>query len=352
MSQSPQLDITDAVMAELEGRNSPAPDETKPTEPEPSQAAEAPNEPDTKETEKPDADADPAEPEASDDEASSDTDAEGDSESSDGEPDADEPALEQLKVDGKIIEVTPEQKTAYAQMGLAAQKRMQAAAEVIKKNTEFFADLKKRPDLAQFILEDAGIDAFEFASEFLETYFRVQDMDPRDKDRWYREHKDKKEAFLKKKQEVASEEKEVATLTPEFQKQFDQELANAIKEHGIAQSIPFARRVLYKIIEFSHVGEELSPVDAVHVVNKELPEELEHYLSTLSPTKLLKVLGEKTLKAIRAADLGRVPKPTTPPKTVDVAKAKAQVKATEAKTNGPRLSDRAIEAAVLSELGL
>lgn len=205
------------------------------------------------------------------------------------EEEDDEPL--KFEVEGKEVEVKPEDVFELAQKGLGADKKFQEAAAKEKQIAEFIENMKD-PAKLPGILKNLGIDPYNFAENL--TYEKVQE-DLKPEDQKAREKYERELQELKNKmtdQEKAAHDEKVRAQQAELQYRIEDQ----IKEGLLPDDDETFNRYALELEKHERKGANLMDVDMNAIresVEGEYVKGLKHLVEEMSEEELAEVFGEK-----------------------------------------------------------
>lgn len=217
-----------------------------------------------------------------------------------------------LNVYGSEVELTEADLIREAQKGLAADKKWQEAAEMMKKAKPVL-DKMQAGDLS-FVLDNMPKDQFRrFAEDFLLEQLEWDSLTPEQKE--HRELKRFKEETEKQKatEKQRLEQEAKAKATAEWAQKLDDEIAEAITSSGRKVTPRTVKRMAENMLALleQQPSDEFQPVsakDAFGNVIKELESDVTEYLSSLSAEQLQSVLPKQVLDGLRRLEVDKAMK--------------------------------------------
>jgi len=234
----------------------------------------------------------------------------GDKDTSSHPPDT--PRKHKLNVYGSEVELTEADLIREAQKGLAADKKWQEAADVMKKAKPVL-DKLQAGDLS-FVLETLPKDQVrKFAEDFLLEQLEWESLTPEQKE--HRELKRFKEETEKARQaeEKRREQEAQAQNAAMWAERLDAEIAEAITSSGRKVTPRTVKRMAENMLALleTQAPNDFKPVsakDAFGNVIKELETDVTEYLGSLSAEQLATVLPKQMLNELRQLDVDRAMK--------------------------------------------
>jgi len=217
-----------------------------------------------------------------------------------------------LNVYGSEVELTEADLIREAQKGLAADKKWQEAAEMMKKAKPVL-DKMQAGDLS-FVLDNMPKDQFRrFAEDFLLEQLEWDSLTPEQKEhrelKRFKEETEKQKATEKQKLEQEAKAKAAA----EWAQKLDDEIAEAITSSGRKVTPRTVKRMAENMLALleQQPTDEFKPVsakDAFGNVIKELESDVTEYLSSLSAEQLQSVLPKQVLDGLRKLEVDKAMK--------------------------------------------
>lgn len=218
------------------------------------------------------------------------------------------PAVEEkkhvVKVNGKERVLNDAEFKKYVQLGLSAQEKFEAAArekaEIAKakeelEKSDWFDQLKKRvsdPKLRRQMIEDKLLEMVE------EDNLSPQEREYREL-KASKEERERKEAEEKKtKEEKEKADREAKEISQQQQKLKDS-IIEVLDKSALPKSAPLFKAVAQEMLSASLHDIDLTPEEAVKIVEKEYFGNIADTLSELPVSRVKAILGEKLLKALR-----------------------------------------------------
>jgi hypothetical protein len=216
-----------------------------------------------------------------------------------------------VKVNGKEKVLNEAEYRKYVQLGLSAQEKFEAAAreraEINKmkdelEKSDWFDQLKKRvqdPKQRRQLIEDKLLEMVEEDA-----------LSPQERE--YRELKAEKEAkaAAEKEEKMTKEEKEKAAketkAIEESQNKIRDQIVQVLDKSNLPRSATIFKAVAQEMLSASHHDIDLSPEDAVKIVEKEYFSNIAGTLSDLPIGRVKAILGEKLLAALRDDAVSKV----------------------------------------------
>lgn len=242
-----------------------------------------------------------------------------------------EPKLYKVKIDGKELSLSEEEMIKHAQLGGAAQKRMQEAAAMRKQLENFANILKSDPEAA---LAQLGLNVEDFAEKVLEKKVNEMKKSPeqRERDKMQQElerYKRELESSQKQReQEVMEKLQNQAEL--EIQTQIDEALKNSPDLPGSPYVIKRIAEAMMFMVENGRPDVRVE--DVLPIVKKRMHSELQEMFGKMPEDALENVLGKPNIDRLRKKRLAQ--KSVTSAKDVVSAGNDKKIKeqqATEAK---------------------
>lgn len=218
-----------------------------------------------------------------------------------------------LKVNGKEKELTTAELKRLASISDAATERFQMASQKEKEAQEIKGALASKDPVAA--LKKMGMDSKEIKAVLenkLLEMIEEENLDPKDKE--LRDLK-KRIAEQEEAEKRKKEEEELSTKQKELlrkQEEIESGIVDALTEAKLPKNPVILRQVIETMLGMSKKGVEISPKDAVKLVQKGFEEELTDLLPQLGMDFIKKVLGAKGLAALREESVAEVKKSSEP----------------------------------------
>lgn len=243
----------------------------------------------------------------------------------------------ELKIDGETVkeklpfEVTEEQAKwlqKELQLARAANKRMQEAAELRKKDIAtqeeiqgFLQALKQNPIE---ILESMGIDTKDMSEKRLQAEIEKMQMTEEERkiaelQKELQELKSKEEA-AKKQAELMEQEK----LKSQYAAEYERDLINAIDSSGLPKNPEIIQRLAQYMHTALRLGIDLNFKDLIPLVQQSIQSDLTSLLGSLPIEQIMQILGDGNIQKIIGSKKPAVSKkaPVTPKSVQDTATKK------------------------------
>lgn len=208
--------------------------------------------------------------------------------------------LVQIRVNGKMVEMTREKALLLAQKGYSADEKFREAAEAKKQADELLGAAKQKEFLR--LAEKAGmtkIEAREALEQTLLKLYEEEALSPEERElRELRQLKEQKAAEEKARKEAEEQER----LTKEEQKylqQIEHEMVEALEKSILPPQPIFAKLAANYLSAAMANDVELSPAEAVKLVEQDQLVLVKQLIAATSVDKLESLLGPKVIKAIR-----------------------------------------------------
>ena len=217
-----------------------------------------------------------------------------------------------LKVDGKEeamelpFEVNEEQAEwlkRHIQPAKAAQKRFQEVSQEKKRIEEAVKNFQKDPAAA---LEALGVNAHQFAEQFMINKLEEQNMTPEE-----REARDMKqklanyEAMEAQRKEQAEVEKKKQLQAAKL-KEYTEKITQALETSGLPKSDATQRRMAEYMLMNTQNNMDLPMESIVEMVREDYLADLKDMFANASGDQVLNTLGKDLADKIRKADLAQL----------------------------------------------
>lgn len=224
-------------------------------------------------------------------------------------PTTTQPEMVSLKIDGKVVEMTKEKALALAQKGFAADKRFEEAAKT-KKEAEELVSLTKQKDFLK-LAERSGMTKAEARASLEEVLLKLyeeEDLSPQEREmRELKAFKEQRDAELKAAQEAETQEK-ISKEEAKYLQEIEEEMVTALGKTTLPNNPLYAKLAANYMAAGLNQGYDLSPTDAVKLVEQDQLALVKSLLDNADPSRLESLLGPKVVKAIRDAGVAGVKK--------------------------------------------
>lgn len=247
------------------------------------------------------------------------------------------PAREKIKVDGKELELTPEELRKYASLGAAGQKRMEEAAQVrkendsIKKDIASFFEMLRNDPLAILNDPNLGVDVKKLAERVINDEVERAKKSPEqlEKERLTKELEDAHKKI--KTAEDGRKKEEFERLQNEQATQIERDINEAIDSNQLPKSPYVVRKMADLMLLATQQGIDLSAKDVVPIARKQMMEELRGMTGILPEDILEEILGNEKVANLRKRYINKV----------KAVKNSSDIKATAAGAKpGPKSQDK------------
>ena len=217
-----------------------------------------------------------------------------------------------LKVDGKEeamelpFEVNEEQAEwlkRHIQPAKAAQKRFQEVSQEKKRIEEAVKNFQKDPAAA---LEALGVNAHQFAEQFMINKLEEQNMTPEEREA--RAMKQKLAAYEdqeKQRKELAEVEKRKQLQAAKL-KEYTEKITQALETSGLPKSDATQRRMAEYMLMNTQNNMDLPMESIVEMVREDYLADLKDMFANASGDQVLNTLGKDLADKIRKADLAQL----------------------------------------------
>jgi hypothetical protein len=223
-----------------------------------------------------------------------------------------------LKIDGKEEELDEESLVKHAQMGKAAQKRMQEAAE-LRKNVEAFLTVLKADPLKVLSDPSLGIDP-EARKRMAEAIINneIEEMqkspEQREKEKLQRELEELKNKH--KQDEESRKAREFQRLQDEASKQLDRDMTQALETSGLPKS-PYTVKKLAEVMMIALQNNvEISAADAIPLIRKQMQAEIKEMFASTPEDLIEEFIGKDNISRLRKRNLQRMKQSADSPSAV------------------------------------
>lgn len=253
------------------------------------------------------------------------------------------PEKYKVTVDGTEQEVDiDELRSSYSHVKASNERFSKAAqakkeAESLRQEAE---NLKARMKSDPWsVMEELGLDPRTTSEEYLIKKLEFDALTPEQKKIMELEQKNKsyeeKEALTKKEREEAEKaEKDakdaeiIAAKSAEFVKEYEATFLEALQKSTLPKNHLMVSKVAEKMRIAADQGWEMSPKQAVKVLEREVAAAKKALIDSLSPDELAEFLGDENLKKVRKRDVDKLRNPipqvdNTPPKVKEEEKPRS-----------------------------
>ena len=253
------------------------------------------------------------------------------------------PEKYKVTVDGSELEVDiDELRSSYSHVkasndrfSKAAQEKKEAAA--LRQEAESLkARMKSDP---WSVMQELGLDPRTTSEEYLIKKLEFDALTPEQKKIMELEQKNKsyeeKEALTKKEREEAEKAAKdakdaevIASKSAEFIKEYEAAFLEALKPSSLPKNHLMVAKVAEKMRIAADQGWEMSPKQAVKVLEQEVIAAKKALIDSLSPDELAAFLGDENLKKVRKRDVEKLKNPipqvdNAPPKVKEEEKPRS-----------------------------
>lgn len=251
--------------------------------------------------------------------------------------DADMDALVQVKIDGKVQELSLKEVIKLQQMERVSRQKMSEAQKVQAEHNRLMQMAKSDP--ARYMQEVLGLDPDSYAEERLARKYELQQMSPDARkalelEQQVNEFKTRdqktKEPLLNELKQLMGElpqgaenatreelERFTQVKRAEFQagqQAIEQELIGAWEQAGLPKEKDFGVWMAQEMIQHKkRTGEDLAPTEAAAKVKGRFVKSTKSLLGKMDAKAIQDMLGKEIIDKLRAFDVEQVSKPQTPP---------------------------------------
>ena len=257
-----------------------------------------------------------------------------------GEEDTPKEELHTLKIDGEEQKLTLPQLIERAQKGAAADKRMAEAAELKKGAAILVQNLKKNPlsVLTSQIVGMSEDEVHKLAEDFLYDRYRYEKMSDEERSAFDAQKKLKVLEADKERTERENQERELQQKTEAWQKHYNEQIVEAMKESPLPKNAYAAGRIAYYMLEaVKRSRDESIPESdrikftkftakhAAKMVEQELKENLGHFLNN-DEAHLEDLLGNDVIGKVNKMSVEKLKKKRTAPSGVEMPRQRRKEK--------------------------
>jgi hypothetical protein len=213
----------------------------------------------------------------------------------------------------------------------ASNKRFQEAAEERKAAEKERKEAKEMIDRMKSdpwsVMKELGLDPRTTSEEYLIKQLELEAMTPEQKKAMEMEKKlkdyEEKEQLTKKEQEEKLKQEEeakaserIAVKSQAFAKEYSDQTLEALQSSKLPKSQKVVAQVAKKMLEAAEEGYEMSPKQAVKLLEREHLAALSSLLQDADPDMVAALLGEDAIKKLRKRDVEKLknPAPKAPSK--------------------------------------
>lgn len=234
-----------------------------------------------------------------------------------------------LKIDGREEELTEDELVKHAQLGKAAHKRMQEAAQYKKNVAAFFETLKADP-LRVLSDPSLGIPA-EQLKKLAESVIsnEIEDLkktpEQREKEKLQRELESLKQRY--KEEEESRKQSEFQRLQEQAALQLDNDIASALDTSGLPKSPYTVKKMAEYMLLALQNDIDLSAKDVVPIIKKQITSEIREMFSAAPEDLIEDFLGKDNISRLRKRAVARIK---------DAPKTAEQIKPSGAEAQKPK----------------
>lgn len=215
-----------------------------------------------------------------------------------------------FKIDGKEeeeeIDLDNEQElTRRLQLGKAAQKRMQEAAEDRKNIEQIFKIMQSDPAL---VMKQLGLDPEEFAVKYLQGKIEEQQKSPeqREIERLQKELEDIRK--LKEYEEQRMKQEQLQRFEAQYAQNLEQGMIKALETANLPKKPYIVKKFADHMLAALEHGIELSPEELIPVLQKELKEDIRDMFSATPDEIIQELIGKDRFNSMRKKQIAAVKK--------------------------------------------
>lgn len=248
------------------------------------------------------------------------------------------PSVKKYKVNGKEVEIPLDKLDYYAQMGLSATEKFQAAAK-LQKEFEALKTEAKNPKQFLSALSKLGLSKEEARAtleDALRAEYEWEDMSPEQKAA--QQEKEELEQYRRQKEEMerkAKEEQLTAQQQADMQ-QLESEMFDALSASSLPKVELFAKAAFNYMAAAAAKDIDIDAKQAVKLVETDFQKNIRSSLSGMDAKGIKAFLGEDVVKALLKDSVAEVRQKEAPftkqaPAAVNQDAAKAQPKSEDGK---------------------
>lgn len=208
-----------------------------------------------------------------------------------------------LKLEGKDVELTESEVIALAQRGTVSDKRFQEAAALRKQADDVLRFAKENP--AEFF-KRTGMNARQWAEEYLMQELKREQMNPEQKKAWENEQKLKRFEADEKARADKAKQDELAALQKKHHDNYEKTFVEALGKSGLPKTPYTIKRMAELQLVNLKKKLELSPDQLAKVVREDYIAEQKSLFGSLEGDKLMELLGEELIKKLSKAQIAKL----------------------------------------------
>lgn len=213
------------------------------------------------------------------------------------------PKMMKLKLDGKDVEMSEAEVISYAQQGKASGQRFQEAAAMKRQADELLKFAKDNPK--EFFAK-TGMNARQWAEEYLISELQIEAMSPEQKKARENEEKLRKYETDEKSRKDQETQAERDKLTNQKREEFDVMFTKALFESGLPRTPYTVKRMAELQLINIKQKLELGPGQLAKLVREDYANEQKALLGGLDGDQLLEFLGPDTVKKLSKAQISKL----------------------------------------------
>jgi hypothetical protein len=207
-----------------------------------------------------------------------------------------------LKVDGKELELPESEVISRAAKASAADKRFQEAAQTRKQAEEIIKFAKDNP--TEFF-KRTGMNAREWAEQYLLQEIQREQMTPEQKKAWENEQKLRQYEESEKQAKARAKAEQDAALERHHAEQYDQFFVKALSEVGLPRTPYTVSRMAQLEMVNLKKGLKLLPSQLATIVREDYIAEQKALFGSMEGDALMEILGKDNVKKLSKAQLSK-----------------------------------------------
>lgn len=208
-----------------------------------------------------------------------------------------------LKLEGQEVELPESEVISLAQQGKVANKRFQEASQIRKEAEDIVKFAKENP---REFFKKTGMNAREFAENYLMEELKREQMTPAEKKAYENEQELKRFKDEKKQEEEQRRQQEMADLREKHMKNYDQLFVEALTKTGLPKT-PYTIKRMAELQLINVKNKlDLSADQLAKVVREDYISEQKALFGATEGDSLLELLGPEIVKKLSKAQIARL----------------------------------------------
>lgn len=215
------------------------------------------------------------------------------------------PEYVEIKVNGQVRKLTPEQLRAFASKGMGADEKFEEAARIRKEREQFEDMLERNPRM--FIEKKLGKDkANKMYQEALYEAIMAERMTPEQ-----RQMLEEKKALELEKHEIENwkkdqEKSQLENMEKHYLAEYDKSISSAIASSGLPKTARTVRRMTELMLKNLDNEIDLSADDVVQLVKEDYIKEFQEMFGSAEGDAIAEIFGDGPYQKLRKRDLARL----------------------------------------------